>query len=236
MSKRKIKTEGQLQKCTGCNNELIINKKNFTYYNRKTHVYIDSKCKMCRLNQINKWNINNIERVKKNYKYWCENNIDKIKEYKKNYGVKNSDYLKNKKSIYYKNNKSKILKKIYEYYKKRIKNDPAFKLRRMISSRVRQILFKNNTSKNGKSILKYLPYTMQELRQHIESQFEPWMNWDNYGIYKIDGERTWNVDHVIPQSLLPYDSMEHPNFKKCWAINNLRPLGAIENIKKGNKL
>ena len=43
-------------------------------------------------------------------------------------------------------------------------------------------------------------------------------------------------DHVYPQSKLPFDSLEHLNFQKCWALENLRPLSAAENFKKGNYL
>jgi hypothetical protein len=46
---------------------------------------------------------------------------------------------------------------------------------------------------------------------------------------------TWNIDHIIPQSKLPYVSMEDENFKKCWALNNLRPLSSKVNLEKGNK-
>jgi len=49
-------------------------------------------------------------------------------------------------------------------------------------------------------------------------------------------KRTWNIDHVIPQGATIYESMKDPNFKKCWALENLRPLDAIENIKKSNKI
>ena len=35
---------------------------------------------------------------------------------------------------------------------------------------------------------------------------------------------TWNIDHIIPQSTLPYTSMDDEIFKKCWALENLRPL------------
>ena len=41
---------------------------------------------------------------------------------------------------------------------------------------------------------------------------------------------------IYPQSKLPYDSMTHPNFLKCWALENLQPLEAKENISKGNRL
>lgn len=95
-------------------------------------------------------------------------------------------------------------------------------------------LIRYKKQKNS-SILKYLPYTMEELKEHIESLWEPWMNWENYGKYE-EGELRWSIDHIVPQTLLPFDSMEHPNFLKCWSLENLRPLEIGENIKKGNKL
>jgi hypothetical protein len=84
---------------------------------------------------------------------------------------------------------------------------------------------------------------MQELREYLEQRFEPWMTWNNYGTYK--GEDiwkdndittwTWQIDHIIPQSDLPYSSMEDDNFKKCWALENLRPLSAKQNWLDGVK-
>jgi len=44
-----------------------------------------------------------------------------------------------------------------------------------------------------------------------------------------------DIDHIIPQSKLRYDSLDHPNFQKCWALENLRPICSIENIRKSNK-
>ena len=35
---------------------------------------------------------------------------------------------------------------------------------------------------------------------------------------------------------LPFESMDEPNFQKCWALENLQPLEASENIRKGNKV
>jgi hypothetical protein len=93
-----------------------------------------------------------------------------------------------------------------------------------------------HVSKNlEKEILKRLPYTADELRLHIESLWEPWMNWDNYG--KFDkNKKTWQIDHIIPQSKLPFDFLDHKNFLKLWALENLQPLETIANIKKGNKI
>ena len=89
-------------------------------------------------------------------------------------------------------------------------------------------------NKFGLSISKYLPYSMIELKEHLEKQFEPWMNWNNHGSVKSD-HKTWQIDHIIPQSKFPYTYMSDDNFKKCWALENLQPLEAIANIKKSNK-
>jgi hypothetical protein len=98
----------------------------------------------------------------------------------------------------------------------------------------------NNGSKCGVSIILALPYTIGELKLYLESLFEPWMTWENRGRYVAkkwdDNDPTtwrWQLDHIIPQADLPYDSMEHPNFKKCWALSNLRPLSAKTNVLDG---
>ena len=121
-----------------------------------------------------------------------------------------------------------------------MKIDINFKLRKIISKTVNRYFKLNNSSKGGKSILKFLPYTMQELKEHLEKQFEPWMTWENYGSYRADiwndndpSTWIWNLDHIIPQSDLPYISMDEDNFKKCWALENLRPYSAKQNLLDG---
>lgn len=118
----------------------------------------------------------------------------------------------------------------------------AVKNPKNISSVIFQMLQMNNGSKFGCSILKFLPYSVQDLKEHLERQFEPWMTWNNHGVYKTEKYNendmltwTWHIDHIIPQSKLPYISMEDENFKKCWMLNNLKPLKSVDNIRKGNK-
>jgi hypothetical protein len=91
------------------------------------------------------------------------------------------------------------------------------------------------------SILQYLPYTIIELKKYIECKFDTWMNWNNWSKFNSktwnDNDPstwTWNIDHIIPQSKLPYKSMSDDNFKKCWALENLRPLSAKENLLKSD--
>lgn len=175
------------------------------------------------------------------------------KEYFHNIKINLTDEQKQirsvKEQIRYELNKEEIAKKnkirrntpeyrikANEKKRERRKFDIIFKLRQDVSRSIAKALKLEDSSKFGESITNYLPYTIEQLKIYIEFLFEPWMTWDNHGSYKIGGERKWNIDHIIPQSLLPYDSMEHPNFKKCWALENLMPLDAFENISKSNKL
>jgi hypothetical protein len=67
------------------------------------------------------------------------------------------------------------------------------------------------------------------------------MTWDKWGKYNSRTSNdedpatwTWQIDHIIPQSNVPYVSMEDENFKKCWALENLRPYSAKKNIIDGS--
>lgn len=131
--------------------------------------------------------------------------------------------------------KAKNIERIRANERERYK-DPKYRLRKFVSGNVRGVL----QNKKNASISKYLPYTIEELKSHIEKQFESWMNWENQGKYIVnewDDNNTktwkWQIDHIMPQSDLPYKSMEDENFKICWALSNLRPLSAKQNLIDG---
>ena len=50
------------------------------------------------------------------------------------------------------------------------------------------------------------------------------------------GRGEWHIDHIIPKSVFNFTKPEHEDFKRCWALKNLQPLWAEENISKFNKL
>lgn len=117
----------------------------------------------------------------------------------------------------------------------------SYKIKAHVSRQVNFALHRAGKSKQGNSVLKFLSYTIQELKEHLQKQFEPWMTWNNYGIYKNStwdesdqSTWTWSIDHIIPQSTLPYVSMTDDNFKKCWALDNLRPLSTKQNTFDGS--
>lgn len=120
-------------------------------------------------------------------------------------------------------------------YKAFIHKDPIKKLRHGIGRSVCQAIKSNGGFKMGKSVLKHLPYTIEELKKHLENQFEEWMTWDNYGGRTSEKRKTWWIDHIVPQSNFNFTSMEDPLFLECWNLSNLRPLEKIANLVKGSK-
>ena len=72
-----------------------------------------------------------------------------------------------------------------------------------------------------------LGYTKENLKTRIESQFTEGMSWDNMHL--------WHLDHIRPVASFDFDSTDHPEFKECWALENLQPLWAKDNLSKGAK-
>lgn len=119
-------------------------------------------------------------------------------------------------------------------YVKYLRRDPVKKIQNQVSNSIRSIIRKRHGVKCGKTF-DHLPYTPQQLKEHLESLWEPWMNWDNYGGRMNDKRTTWHIDHIIPHSSFNYTSLEDEQFKKCWILSNLKPMEKIANVKKGNK-
>jgi hypothetical protein len=194
-------------------------------------------CKEC--NNIRRRNnyIKNKVRELNNKKIYYQNNKDIIVNYQQKY----RDNLDNKKRIsknkkqYYIDNHNIIKNYRTNHIRMRRKNDPIFRIRCNISR-----IIAHNIDKKSCSIKKYLPYSIEELKEHLEKQFEPWMNWNNQGKYnsKIwdDNDPTtwkWQLDHIIPHSTFKYTSMQDQEFKDCWALSNLRPYSAKQNLLDG---
>lgn len=186
---------------------------------------------------------------------YYENNKDRLKLIRASYYKRNKIKCRSVADKYYRANRAKILTSQRKFKllnkekvritknrseQKRLRNNPFLKLRKRVSAQIRLYLTKNGYNKDGNSILKFLPYSIKKLKQYLEGKFEPWMNWNNYGPYDSkswDEEEAstwkWNIDHIVPQSKLPYTSMEEENFKKCWALENLRPYSAKQNCLDG---
>jgi len=124
---------------------------------------------------------------------------------------------------YYNSNKDLLRERNKEYYKK-WHGAPRQRLRHNIANQIRMRLSKRLLVKTKKTF-EMLAFTLDELVTHIESLFSPGMTWDNYG--------QWHIDHVIPDKSFDYSDKDQ--FAKCWALTNLQPLWAHDNLVKNGK-
>ena len=192
----------------------------------------------------------------------CENeykilNKDKQKEYFKNRNNSKKEELKVKASEYYLINKERIISKSKEYYDnnkeskleyqkeyqknnkdkrnsyliERRQNDPLFKLITNIRNLIYNSFYYNGYSKNSKTE-ELLGCSFEELKQYLESKFEPWMSWDNRGLYNGELNYGCDIDHIIPLSSVN----EEIDIIKLNHYTNLQPLCSKVNrdIKKDN--
>jgi len=180
------------------------------------------QCKICKRNVCRKYTENNIEKIREKNRQYFKDNKEEILKKSKAWYRKHQEYYKKYSREWEERNRDKRRKYARDaYYRDRI----GCIMRSLICDGLK----KNGGSKNYRSTWKMVPYTKEELKKHIESQFDEHMNWDNWGSY-------WHLDHILPRSYFKYTTYKDEQFQECWALKNLRPLEKIENLKKGNKV
>lgn len=195
-------------------------------YREKNKLILAQKSK-----EYKELNKNIISEKNKEYK---EKNKERVKEQNikdnKTYREKNKNIIAQKKKEYYEANKEKIREYYRQYKLNRKKTDLIF----FLKEKVRNIIYKaikHKTAKN-KSSEEILGCTYEEFKTYLESLFEDWMSWENYGLYNGTLNHGWDIDHIIALDLAK-------NPKELIDLNhytNLQPLCSYRNryIKKNN--
>lgn len=176
----------------------------------KDKVYYRSECKPCNLQQqssnqtaqIKYRNSENGKAKKSSYK-----KTDKYKAYQKEY-----DKVRE-------HTEARKLSK-YSYIKKRLQEDPFYRLRLNVRNRLRGAIKVKGWHKDN-SFKQYIGCSIEELKTHIEKQFTSEMNWDNYAIF-------WEIDHIIA---LGNAKNEEEIYKLCH-YTNLCPLSIKDHKAK----
>lgn len=105
----------------------------------------------------------------------------------------------------------------------RLKSDPVYALMYNIRSAISKKIKKMGSVKSCKTEL-ILGCSWLEFISHLERQFLEGMSWDNRNL--------WHIDHIIPistaKTVEDVISLNH--------CTNLRPMWAVDNIKKGDKI
>ena len=205
-----------------------------------------NRCKPCRDEYCKEYNKQYKEKNKealKEYRFNYRNsNKELLKEQSDNYYSLNQEILKEKSKDFRKNNKEEVkeFKKIF-YQKNKSKinlsvklrrdNDPLFKLSSNLRSLIRKSLREKGYTKKSKTY-KILGCSFKDFKDYIENQFEPWMDWNNHGIYTGDYSVTWQYDHIIPIS----EAKTEEELIKLNHYTNFQPLCSRKNLEKSNEI
>lgn len=209
--------DGYRGTCIDCSKKYCIK-----YYKNKVKTTLSDDKKELRKIYHKDYYKNNKQKIVKNSKNYYNNNKEEIT--KKSKKKRNTKKYKRYVNLYNTKNKDKLRKNRSLYESNKKKNDPLYKLttniRTLISSSIRKTGFKK-TSKTAS----ILGCSFIEFKIHLESQFDNKMTWDNYGSY-------WQIDHIYPIS----KCFTEEEILKMNHYLNLRPLEALENNKKNNKI
>jgi hypothetical protein len=205
-NKRTKNKDGLRNECRSCEKKY---RDNMLDYQKKyqRNYYLNN------IDSIKEYRMENRERDKIKIDNWRKNNSEKIKIYnernKKNakiYYSENIEAISKQKKIYYSNNRDRILNKkksnrdiINEYVRQRKKTDELYKLLCSIRSTINSSIKTKKFSKKAKTE-EMLGCSFEEFKLYIESKFENWMSWENYGLYNGELNYGWDLDHIIPIS------------------------------------
>ncbi len=136
------------------------------------------------------------------------------------------------------NAKSESYKRANIKYRQTHKEQIAVKELERIDSNVNNRLIKRLRNRVHRHLTKgYNDYhtidllgcSIDEFKQHLESQFKDGMSWDNYG-----GKDGWAVDHIVP--IRWFDLTNEKEILICFNYRNCQPMWSKENGSKNDRL
>lgn len=162
-----------------------------------------------------------------NKKYY-KNNSEKCKASRKEYRRKNIEKCRLDNKVHRQNNPDIYRKSGRNYVRRKSKSTISFRISRNVSRAIIRCLKRNRLTKSGKSTFEILGYSLDDMLNHLQSQFKEGMTWGNHG------RQGWHIDHRVPKSWFRYASVHDEEFKKCWPLSNLQPKWGSDNLKKKN--
>lgn len=109
-------------------------------------------------------------------------------------------------------------------HNKKVQQDPFYKIRSVLRSRISCFLRRNKIRKTHTSN-QYLGADFDTVKLHLEPKFLPEMTWKNHG-------KIWHIDHIIPLA----SAKTEEELIKLFHYTNLQPLWARDNWSKGAKI
>jgi hypothetical protein len=152
---------------------------------------VDYVCKMCKKLYYKQ----NKEKILLKHKEYYLNHVDERKEYLEKYYSKEENKIKRRKRE-----------------RDRWKNDEQYRIRMVLGWKINQSIQKKYKTLSS---IELLGCNLEQVRNHLQTQFKPEMNWENHG-------DIWEIDHIKPCS--SFNLMDVEEQKECFNYKNLQPL------------
>ena len=213
------KEEKEEKTCTVCGETKLLSE----YYKNKRGKYGRyAKCKECKKAYMKAYS--QTEAGKAAQKKYDQSEAGKAKKKAYNKAYNQSEAGKSYMKSYNHSEAGKAKKKAVQkkYMKNRYHNDPVYKLHKNLSSGFGKWIKGNRKTCRTEQ---YVGCTYNELLDHLESQFEEGMSWENHG--------EWQIDHFKARSR--FDPTIEEEAFKCWHYTNLQPMWAEINNSWNDK-
>ena len=162
-----------------------------------------------------------------------KNNLEKMLEKEREYQLAHQEEYRLRTNAYRQTNGDTVRANARKSWRKRYYGKLIFDIKYMlsasVSARVRNSL---KDGKNGTHVFDIIGCSFEDFYTNLEFQFNGEYTWNLYG----KGEGKWSIDHKIPVDAFEFESYEDPMLKKCWALDNIRPLWNDQNSSKGKKI
>lgn len=111
------------------------------------------------------------------------------------------------------------------YMRAKRNSDPAFLVADRLRRRINSALATQKARKAA-GLINISGCSAKQLADHLESQFQPGMSWEN--------RRMWHIDHIVPCSA--FNLTDETQQMVAFHYTNLRPVWSSENQSKNNKI
>jgi len=177
-----------------------------------------NKCKQCQRDYNKKYILINKERISNNCKKYYDENRDELLEKQKVYD-----------KIYFQKNKLDINVRRNKQMRDRRNTDPLYKLKCVARTKITSALKNLSLSKPFRTY-EIIGCSYEEFKTYLESKFDTWMTWENFGKYNGKLNFGWDIDHIIPIS----SAETEEDVLKLSHYTNLQPLCSYTNryVKK----
>lgn len=151
-----------------------------------------------------------------------------LKQKEKYEKIKNTPKEKQRRAEYAKKyklkNKERLKENTKNWHNEKLKTDEVYKAKVKSRAMIKDAMRRMGYSKKA-TATQILGCSFEAFKTYLESKFEPWMDWDNYGLYNGEPNYGWDIDHIKPlskgQSVEEVHELNH--------FTNLQPLCSYVN-------